>query len=95
MSDVDILSYDWPERAALLLVGTYPDPPPVPPSIHSFELRDPILAARDLYRTLHQCDAMNLQRIVIVLPPDLLEWHTIRDRILRASRAESKRTTES
>jgi L-threonylcarbamoyladenylate synthase len=41
-------------------------------------------AAR-LYRDLHQLDALGLDRIVVELPPDTVEWQAIRDRLLRAA----------
>ncbi len=77
---------DRPERVALVIIGT-PELPSLPAALtHRFHLPDPETAGRDLYVVLHQCDALGVSLIVIVPPPDRREWHTIRDRLWRASR---------
>ncbi len=38
-----------------------------------------------LYATLHDLDAMGVQRIVVALPPQSEEWLAVRDRLRRAS----------
>ncbi len=50
---------------------------------------DPVGAAVQLYATLHELDAADLDRIVIALPPDTAAWLAIRDRLRRASTAIS------
>ena len=49
-------------------------------------LPDPESAARDLYATLHELDALGLDFLLIVPPPDEPRWRAIRDRIRRATR---------
>ena len=63
--------------------GTVPD---LPAAVHLVELAEPSAAAQRLYSILHECDALNLDVIVIVMPPDQPEWRTIRDRLVRATR---------
>lgn len=46
---------------------------------------DPATAARTLYATLHDLDAMNLDWIAVTPPPDTPEWAAVRDRLKRAS----------
>jgi L-threonylcarbamoyladenylate synthase len=46
---------------------------------------DPAAAARLLYATLHELDAMNLDWIAVSLPPDTAEWAAVRDRLKRAA----------
>jgi len=46
---------------------------------------DPVAAAAQLYAALHRLDDAQLDRIVVVLPPDVEEWSAIRDRLRRAS----------
>jgi L-threonylcarbamoyladenylate synthase len=77
---------DWPERSALVVLGSHERSPEVPDSVHEFDLSTPELAARELYATLHACDALDLELIVILPPADLPEWQAIRDRVQRASK---------
>ena len=56
-----------------------------------FQLTSPRESARLLYDVLHQCDALNVRAILVVMPPDRPEWLAVRDRLLRASRPFSKR----
>jgi L-threonylcarbamoyladenylate synthase len=51
-----------------------------------FHLDTPQAAARSLYEVLHQCDALGVKSILVVMPPDLPDWRAIRDRLLRATR---------
>jgi L-threonylcarbamoyladenylate synthase len=74
-----------PERAALLVLG-WPAPADLPESVYLECLAQPEAAARELYETLHQFDALPVDCIVIVMPPDLPEWRAIRDRVVRASK---------
>ena len=67
----------------VLGLATLPD---LPDSLHLVELEASVAAGQGLYAILHECDTLNLDLIVIVMPPDELEWHTIRDRLIRASR---------
>jgi L-threonylcarbamoyladenylate synthase len=48
-------------------------------------LNDPLAAAQSLYAVLHELDAMNLDLIVVELPPVGDDWSAIRDRLQRAS----------
>ncbi len=81
----DLAKNSWPVNAALLVLGptALPD---IPASLHLVELAEPRAAAQRLYSILHEFDALNLDVIVIVMPPDQPEWRAIRDRLVRASR---------
>jgi L-threonylcarbamoyladenylate synthase len=46
---------------------------------------DPAGYAAGLYAALHDLDAAGLDRIVVGLPPDTVEWQAVRDRLRRAS----------
>jgi len=52
----------------------------------TFRLETPESAARSLYDVLHPCDALGVESILVVMPPDLPDWQAIRDRLLRATR---------
>jgi L-threonylcarbamoyladenylate synthase len=62
----------------------------VPPGAGSLAARvdwqDPVLAARELYETLHAWDELSLAGIYVVLPPPDDAWRAVRDRLWRASR---------
>jgi len=47
---------------------------------------DPQAYARQFYARLRLLDAQQLRAIYIELPPDVPQWHAVRDRILRATR---------
>ena len=47
---------------------------------------DPQAYARQFYARLRLHDAQQLRAIYIELPPDVPQWHAVRDRILRATR---------
>lgn len=81
----DLAKISWPKNPALLVLGptALPD---LPASLHLVELADPKAAGQRLYSVLHQCDALNVDVIVIVMPPDQPEWRTIRNRLVRAAR---------
>ena len=81
----DLVKFSWPEHAALLVVGRHPLPD-LPAALHLVELVDPRAAAQRLYSSLHDCDLLDLDLIIIVMPPDQPEWRTIRDRLARAAR---------
>ncbi len=80
----DLAGFAWPPRAALLVVGRH-ELPPLPGDLHLYDLESPEAAARDLYAVLHQCDARQLELIVVLPPPDRPEWAAIRDRLRRAT----------
>ncbi|MBX6311375.1 MAG: threonylcarbamoyl-AMP synthase [Isosphaeraceae bacterium] len=84
-SPQDLADFPWPERAALIVLGRH-ELPPLPASIQRFDLPAPGIAARGLYLTLHRCDRMGLDLIVVLPPPEQQEWHAIRDRIRRATK---------
>jgi L-threonylcarbamoyladenylate synthase len=48
-------------------------------------LAEPAPAMRRLYAALHQLDALGLDFLLIVPPPDEPRWHALRDRIWRAT----------
>jgi L-threonylcarbamoyladenylate synthase len=48
--------------------------------------RDPEIAARELYATLHRWDDRKIHRIDVVLPPQDDDWRAVHDRLWRASR---------
>ena len=75
----------WPAKAALLVLGSAALPD-VPASLHVVKLPDAKDAAQRLYACLHEFDALDLDLIVIVMPPDQPHWRTIRDRLGRATR---------
>ena len=83
-----LASVPWPARAALLVVGLH-RLPSLPSNLTRFQLETPESAALDLYIVLRQCDAMGLDLIVVVPPPDRPEWHAVRDRLWRATRPHS------
>ena len=70
---------------AVLTFGTNPLRIPIPLARET-RLESPEQAARCLYDVLHRFDAARPQAIVVVMPPDRLEWLAIRDRLLRATR---------
>ncbi len=64
----------WPGRAALIVVGEHVLPA-LPASLsHRFELATPEVATQDLYIVLHRCDALGVDLIVVVPPPDQPGW---------------------
>ncbi len=81
----DLAKISWPKNSALLVLGptALPD---LPAALHLVELAEPKAAAQRLYAILHEFDAINLDVIVIVLPPDQPEWRTVRNRLVRAAR---------
>ncbi len=81
----DLASFAWPHRSALLVFGPA-GVPDLPGSIRLVQHLDPQTAGRALYSSLHECDALNLDVIVIVMPPDQPEWQAIRDRLIRATK---------
>jgi L-threonylcarbamoyladenylate synthase len=81
----DPAAIDWPPRAVLLIVGE-PGPTRWPDSVPRIVLADPVLAARELYATLHELDARRLDAIFIAMPPHDAVWTAVRDRLVRATR---------
>jgi L-threonylcarbamoyladenylate synthase len=55
-------------------------------SMRLFRLETPETAARTLYDVLHECDALGPEAILVVMPPDILDWQAIRDRLRRATK---------
>jgi L-threonylcarbamoyladenylate synthase len=80
----DLARVPWPARAALVVVGQH-TLPTLPSAIETFELPTPDRAAQELYAVLHQCDALDIDLIVVVFPPDRPEWCAVRDRLRRAT----------
>ncbi len=81
----EVASFDWPERGWLLVLGH--EAPAVPASVRVFVWAGPEQAATALYDTLHRADAADLERIVIIEPPEGPAWSALRDRIARATSA--------
>ena len=77
-----------PENSALLTFGHECTPDSSRFRVNA-NLRTPDEAAESLYRLLHDWDDLALSRIVIVLPPDDVEWFAIRDRLIRATSSGS------
>ena len=78
-------SIAWPARSALLVFGTA-SLPDLPDSLSIHVFSDSKVAGQSLYAMLHRLDALELERIVILMPPDQPEWTAIRDRLTRAAR---------
>jgi L-threonylcarbamoyladenylate synthase len=70
-------------RVGWLTQGPAPD---VPPGASVRVLpADPGAYAAGLYAVLHDLDAAGLDRIIVALPPDTVEWQAVHDRLRRAS----------
>jgi L-threonylcarbamoyladenylate synthase len=74
-------------RMALLVIGQTENtlPPGIIPAVF-VGMSTPEEAARNLYRVFHEWDAADIDRIVVVMPPDEPRWAAVRDRLLRATR---------
>ena len=83
-----LTAISWPERPRIVLGQS--ELPELPSTIQFLNLLDPETAGQRLYAVLHQCDALGLDMIVIVMPPDEPEWLTIRDRLVRAAQPASR-----
>ncbi len=70
---------------AVLIIGP-PRPAGLADPVTTARLESPEGAARDLYRVLHDWDALGLDAILILPPPDEPRWRAVRDRVWRASR---------
>jgi L-threonylcarbamoyladenylate synthase len=83
-SVADLAEFSWPSNSALLVLGpsALPD---LPAALHLVELVEPELAGQRFYSSLHGLDALNLDLIIIVMPPDQPAWCAIRDRLVRAT----------
>jgi L-threonylcarbamoyladenylate synthase len=79
-----LLGIAWPERAGLLAFRDV-DRSRLPEHVAVIEHLDPIEAARSLYASLHQLDALGLGLIVVLMPPECGEWDAVRDRLRRAT----------
>jgi L-threonylcarbamoyladenylate synthase len=73
------------EEFALVSIGERRSSPSLP-AAKEFRLDSPTVAARLLYDVLHQCDALKVRAIIVIMPPDRPEWSAVRDRLLRATR---------
>jgi L-threonylcarbamoyladenylate synthase len=69
----------------LLVIGKHQGAIAVP-AAHRFALETPDEADRSLYHVMHQCDALGVASIVVVMPRDEPEWQAVRDRLTRATR---------
>jgi L-threonylcarbamoyladenylate synthase len=81
----DLAKIAWPKKSALIVLGpvALPDLPAGP---YVVKLDEPVTAGQKLYSTLHECDALGLEVIFILLPSEQADWRAIRDRIERATR---------
>jgi L-threonylcarbamoyladenylate synthase len=84
----------WPAKAAVVLLGVSGSLA-LPEEVLLFKLEDPEEAARRLYATLHECDALGVDLLVVVMPPDQPRWAALRDRLLRATRPATAETGEA
>ena len=68
------------KSAALLFgAGEYP-------SCHYVQLSDQaVVAAEALYGALHGLDALQLEQLLVEMPPRTTEWAAIKDRLCRAA----------
>jgi L-threonylcarbamoyladenylate synthase len=73
------------EEIALVSIGERRSSPSLAVA-KEFRLDSPAVAARLLYDVLHQCDALEVRAIIVIMPPDRPEWLAVRDRLLRATR---------
>jgi L-threonylcarbamoyladenylate synthase len=73
------------EEIALVSIGERRSSPSLAVA-KEFRLDSPAVAARLLYDVLHQCDALKVRAIIVIMPPDRPEWLAVRDRLLRATR---------
>jgi L-threonylcarbamoyladenylate synthase len=83
-SALELANLAWPERAGVVVFAT-PELPELPTSVDRVDLDDPETAGHFLYSTLHRLDERGLELIVVVMPPELPQWRTIRDRLIRAT----------
>jgi len=83
-SALELANLAWPQRAGVVVFAR-PDLPELPTSAERVDLEEPETASRFLYSTLHRLDERGLELIVVVMPPDLPQWRTIRDRLIRAT----------
>lgn len=77
-------------RYVLISIGAMPEPWPPGTAGHlaHIHLPDPIVASRDLYSHLRDCDEdPDLDYLAIIPPPDEPRWRAVRDRVWRATRA--------
>lgn len=79
-----IPAIDWPDRAAILVFGPRTIPP-IPESVRRHDCLTANEAANALYALLHACEDAGLDLIAVVPPPDLPDWHALRDRLARAT----------
>jgi L-threonylcarbamoyladenylate synthase len=73
------------KEIALVSIGESRPSLPLPPG-KEFRLESPAEAGRLLYEVLHQCDALKVRAIIVVMPADTPAWQAVRDRLLRATR---------
>ncbi|MBV8488426.1 MAG: threonylcarbamoyl-AMP synthase [Planctomycetaceae bacterium] len=77
-----------PERTAVVVFAK-PELPDLPGFAQRVDLEDPETAGRSLYSIMHRLDECGLELIVVVMPPDLPAWRTIRDRLIRAAQSSA------
>jgi L-threonylcarbamoyladenylate synthase len=81
----ELTRLELPSRSAIVVFGPA-ILPEINPAIQRSCLPEAIVAGRDLYLTLRHLDALGLEQIVVVMPPDQPDWAAIRDRLTRATR---------
>jgi hypothetical protein len=79
-----------PAELALIKIGKHPMTANAP-GWAEFVLESPESASRELYDVLHRCDALEKTTIIVVLPPEELQWSAVRDRLMRATLPLSQR----
>ena len=73
------------KTCAALLIGSG-----TMPKCHAIQLGDqPTDVAEQLYATLHNLDALKVDRLMVELPPNTPQWAAVLDRLSRAGYAES------
>jgi L-threonylcarbamoyladenylate synthase len=73
------------ENMALVVIGEHATPYLSGLTAH-YAVGTPEEASRKLYDLLHQCDALKVRSILVLMPPDEPAWRAVRDRLLRATR---------
>ena len=84
----DLIHFEPAGPWALLTFDRF-QPPAFPRPAASVSFLFPDEAAESLYRLLHDWDEKGFSHIVVVLPPDHPEWRAVRDRLIRATAAET------
>ncbi len=83
----ELRSIDLSVPSAIIVVGEHAlDATAFPPSVVRIDLPDPLFAARELYAVFHRLDSLQLERIVVLMPPREPRWTAVRDRLSKAAR---------